>query len=280
MPKVKVCVLRTAGTNCDKETAFAFTKAGADPELVHINDLVSGESSFSDYKILALPGGFSYGDDIASGKVFANELKCKLTEQLKKFISDGKLIIGICNGFQILVKSGLLPGGRDFTQETSLIINDSGKFEDRWVYLSLRGAIATKQSQKRDRFAPAGLAMTRCVWTKNLPEIIYLPVAHGEGKFIVKDNSVLKRLKANGQVVFRYCDSKGKSAGYPDNPNGSLDDIAGITDETGRILGLMPHPERHIEIHQHPGWFNLENKKQGDGLNIFKNGVEYARKIL
>ena len=258
MPNVKVCVIRTAGTNCDKETAFAFTKAGAQPEFVHINNLVTGESNLSDYKILALPGGFSYGDDIASGKVFANELRCKLAEQLRKFISDGKLIIGICNGFQILVKSGLLPGNKDFIQEASLIINDSGKFEDRWVYLKSSG---------------------KCVWTKDLPETIYLPVAHGEGKFIVKDKVLLNKLKANGQVIFRYCDAKGKSAGYPDNPNGSLDDIAGITDDTGRILGLMPHPERHIEIHQHPRWFSLENKEHGDGLNIIKNGVEYARKI-
>jgi phosphoribosylformylglycinamidine synthase len=265
MPSVKVCVIRTAGTNCDKETAFAFAKAGAEPEFVHINNLVEGVNNLSDYKILALPGGFSYGDDIASGKVFANELRCKLAEQLKKFIQDGKLIIGICNGFQILVKSGLLPGNENFTQETSLIINDSGKFEDRWVYL---------RSQKPE------VRRQKCVWTKNLPEVIYLPVAHGEGKFIVKDSAVFKKLKTNGQIVFRYCDARGKSGGYPDNPNGSLDDIAGICDDTGRILGLMPHPERHIEIHQHPRWFNLKNKSQGDGLGIFINGVEYCRKHL
>ena len=259
MLKVKVCVIRTAGTNCDKETAFAFSKTGAQAELVHINNFIQHKSVLSDYQILALPGGFSYGDDIASGKVFANELKNKLEEELRKFVADGKLIIGICNGFQILVKSGLLPGNNDFTQETSLIINDSGKFEDRWVYLKSSG---------------------KCVWTKNLPEVIYLPVAHGEGKFIVKDKPVLNRLKANKQIVFKYCNAQGESSGYPDNPNGSLDDIAGITDATGRILGLMPHPERHIEIHQHPRWFNLKNKKEGDGLTIFKNGVEYARKIL
>jgi phosphoribosylformylglycinamidine synthase subunit PurQ / glutaminase len=258
MKEVRVCVLRTAGTNCDKETAFAFAKVGAQAELVHINSLVRGQSNLSDYQIMALPGGFSYGDDIASGKVFANELRCKLSEALKKFIDDGKLIIGICNGFQILVKSGLLPGNNNFEQEASLIINDSGKFEDRWVYLKNSG---------------------KCVWTKNAPEIIHLPVAHGEGKFIVQDNSLLTRLKKNGQVIFRYCNEQGKSSGYPDNPNGSLDDIAGICDETGRILGLMPHPERHMEVLQNPKWFNLKNKKQGDGLIIFKNGVEYARKI-
>jgi len=259
MKNVKVCIIRTAGTNCDKETAFAFSKVGATVELVHINNLVGREKSLLDYQILAFPGGFSYGDDIASGKVFANELRCKLADELRRFVRDGKLIIGICNGFQVLVKSGLLPGNNNFEQETSLIINDSGKFEDRWVYLS---------------------SSVKCIWTKGIPEIIYLPVAHGEGKFITKDKNVLSRLKKNGQVVFRYCDAQGKSGGYPDNPNGSLDDIAGISDETGRVLGLMPHPERHIEIHQHPRWFNLKNKKSGDGLTIFKNGVEYARKIL
>ncbi len=278
MQKVKVCVLRTAGTNCDKETAFAFSKAGAETELVHINKFVQGEKGLAQYQILVFPGGFSYGDDIASGKVFANELRCKLSEVLKKFVDDGKLIIGICNGFQILVKSGFLPGTRpyrigryaplrrnkDFEQEASLIINDSGKFEDRWVYLSQKSKV---KSQK-------------CVWAKNLPEIIYLPVAHGEGKFIVKDNSLLNRLKRNNQIVFKYCDAQGESAGYPDNPNGSLEDIAGICDETGRILGLMPHPERHIAVSQHPRWLNPKNKKEGDGLQIFRNGVEYCKKRL
>lgn len=273
MKKVKVCVLRTAGTNCDKETAFAFSKVGAQAELVHINDLILRENSLLDYQILALPGGFSYGDDIASGKVFANELRYKLEEGLRKFITDGKLIIGICNGFQVLVKSGLLPGTRpyrigryaplrsnnEFEQEASLIINDSGKFEDRWVYLKNSG---------------------KSVWTKDMPEIIYLPVAHGEGKFIVKDKSLLNRLKANKQIIFRYCSAQGKPGGYPDNPNGSLDDIAGITDATGRILGLMPHPERHIASIQHPRRFSARNRQAGDGLQIFSNGVKYVKKYL
>jgi len=264
MKKVKVCVLRAAGTNCDQETAFAFSKVGAETELVHINNFMQGYKNLAHYQILALPGGFSYGDDIASGKVFANELRCKLSAALKKFLADGKLIIGICNGFQVLVKSGLLPGNNHFEQEASLMINDSGKFEDRWVYL--RAQSTEHRAQK-------------CVWVKNLPEVIYLPVAHGEGKFIVKDAAVLNRLKRNNQVVFKYCDAKGKSSGYPDNPNGSLEDIAGICDETGRVLGLMPHPERHIAVSQHPRWLNSKNKT-GDGLIIFKNGVEYARKIL
>ncbi len=258
MSKPKVCVLRTAGTNCDEETAFAFSKAGALAELVHINKLIEQKKHLADYQILAIPGGFTYGDDIAAGKILANELRYKLIDQIKIFIQEGKLIIGICNGFQVLVKSGLLPGNSDLRQEASLIINDSAKFEDRWVYLK---------------------STVKCIWTKNLSEIIYLPVAHGEGKFIAKDELVLQRLKDNGQIVFQYCDEKGGLAGYPENPNGSEDNIAGICDESGRILGLMPHPERHIEVSQHPRrWGVAKNKNEGDGLQLFKNGVEYIRK--
>lgn len=259
MVRPKVCVIRTAGTNCDKETAAAFSLASADTELLHINRLASAARALDDFQILALPGGFSYGDDIASGKIFANELRFKLADALRKFIKDGKLIIGICNGFQILVKSGLLPGNSESKQSTSLIINDSGKFESRWVYLK-----------------PGG----RCVWTKGLKQIIYLPVAHGEGKFITEDKSVLNKLKKNKQVVFEYCDAQGKPGGYPDNPNGSTENIAGICDETGRILGLMPHPERHIFSAQHPRNWNKKAKISGDGLQIFKNGVKYVKKNL
>ncbi|MDD5409405.1 MAG: phosphoribosylformylglycinamidine synthase I [Candidatus Omnitrophica bacterium] len=260
MKKPKVCILRSAGTNCDKETAAAFKFAGAQPELLHINSLVSRQRMLNDFHILALPGGFSYGDDIASGKIFANELRFKLADSLRQFIADGKLIIGICNGFQILVKSGLLPGPvRQLKQNTSLIINDSGKFEARWVYLK-----------------PGG----KCAWTKGLKKIIYLPVAHGEGKFVTEDKQVLSRLKKNGQIVFEYCDAKGKLSGYPDNPNGSIKNIAGITDETGRILGLMPHPERHIYAGSHPRNWELKSKHEGDGLQIFRNGVEYVKEKL
>ena len=264
MQKPKVCILRTAGINCDKETAFAFSKAGALTELIHINRLFDGQNSLSDYQILAIPGGFSYGDDIAAGKILANELRYKLIDDMRKFIKDGKLIIGICNGFQVLVKSGLLPGNDVLAQEATLIINDSGKFEDRWVYLR--------------PLAAGPRPPVRCIWEKDLPEIIYLPVAHGEGKFITEDKATLERLKKNRQVVFQYCDEKGNLAGYPSNPNGSIDNIAGICDETGRILGLMPHPERHIAVRQHPRWQGT--RKEGDGIRIFKNGVEYARKYL
>lgn len=258
MKRPKVCILRTAGTNCDIETGFAFSNVGAQSEFVHINSLLKCKNSLDDYQILAIPGGFTYGDDIAAGKILANELRYKLIEAIGNFIEKGKLIIGICNGFQILVKAGLLPGNTQLEQEASLIINDSGKFEDRWVYLRV----------------------TKCIWTKNLPEIIYLPVAHGEGKFITKNRTILERVKKFGQIVFQYCDEQGKMKSYPYNPNGSEDNIAGICDETGRILGLMPHPERHITVYQHPKWTVLKKQRTGDGLQLFKNGVEYARKLL
>ncbi|MCX7927336.1 MAG: phosphoribosylformylglycinamidine synthase I [Candidatus Omnitrophica bacterium] len=252
MRKPRVCVLRTAGTNCDYETAFAFKRAQAEVELVHINTLLKAERNLLQYHILALPGGFTYGDDIAAGKVFANELRCRLRQSLTEFVLNGRLIIGICNGFQILVKSGLLPGNTQWTQEASLIINDSGLFRDEWVYL---------------RHQPQS---SECVWTRNIPTTIYLPIAHGEGKFVVKNKEVLERIKANRQIVFRYVN----------NPNGSVEDIAGICDKTGRILGLMPHPERHIDVYQHPHWHKTASNNDGHGLLIFRNGVEYAKRHL
>lgn len=259
LKKPNVCVLRTAGVNCDKETAFAFTAAGARADLVHVNRLIDQKASLKDYQILVLPGGFSYGDDLGAGKILANELRFKLISQIKEFIQEGKLIIGICNGFQILVKSGLLPGNDRQEQQASLILNDSAKFEDRWVYLRSSG---------------------KCVWTKGLPEVIYLPVAHGEGKFICENKAVLAKLKKNDQIVFQYCDMNGDSAGYPFNPNGAQEDIAGICDDTGRIMGLMPHPERHVGILQHPRHQKKAGSRQGDGSLIFRNGVEYVKKNL
>ncbi|MDO8535946.1 MAG: phosphoribosylformylglycinamidine synthase I [Candidatus Omnitrophota bacterium] len=267
MGKIKVLVLRTAGTNCDKETAFAFEEAGAATELVHINRLSSGEVELSNYQILAIPGGFSYGDDIASGKILANELKYGIEEDVQKFVRDGKLIIGICNGFQVLVKSGLLPNlSGDFkTIETTLTLNDSAKFEDRWVYL--------KRVNGRG-------SMVNCAWTQGVKDIIYLPVAHGEGKFIPKDKRILSRLKNDGLIVFEYVDEKGKKKGFPYNPNGSVENIAGICDKTGRIFGLMPHPERHISFLQHPRWTRHNNGRRGDGFAIFKSGIDFAKKHL
>ena len=267
MSKPRVIVLRTAGTNCDKETAFAFQSAGAATELDHVNELTAGEKDINSYQILALPGGFTHGDDIASGKILANELKFKIEEKLQRFIKDGKLIIGICNGFQILVKAGLLPNlsGNFQAIEATLTLNDSDKFEDRWVHLK--------------RVQGPG-ARGQCIWTKEIDGVIELPVAHGEGKFIPKDSSVLKRLKDEGLIVFQYVDEKGGKAGYPHNPNGAVEGIAGICDRTGHIFGLMPHPERHISPYQHPTWTRRKKSAHGDGFAIFKNGVDFAKKYL
>ena len=270
MKKIRVIVLRTAGTNCDQETAFAFGLAGGSPELVHINELTSRRRQLGDYHILAIPGGFTYGDDIASGKILANELKFKIKVDIERFIDDGKLVIGICNGFQILVKAGFLPNlsGRFEAQEATLTLNDSGRFEDRWVYLRKSKILNPKSKNS-------------CVWTYGMPEVIYLPVAHGEGKFVPRDKETLKRLESRGLVVFRYCDENGAGPAYPMNPNGSVNDIAGICDPSGRIFALMPHPERHIFRTQHPRWTRHQGHEGlGDGFSIFRNGVEYARKRL
>jgi len=272
--KARVIVLRTAGTNCDAETAFAFASCGAEADLVHINRLFNGEVSLLDYHILAVPGGFTYGDDIISGRILANELRLRLGRDLSEFIRERKLIIGICNGFQVLVRAGILPGPLsgeatwtpDVKQSVTLTYNDSGKFEDCWVHLRVSG---------------------QSVWTKDLPPVVFFPVAHAEGKFIPGDGKeILNALKHNGQVIFRYSDEEGNELGYPGNPNGSVESIAGIADKTGRILGLMPHPERHFLSTQHPSWTRLGLADGrgvsacGAGAKIFENGVTYVQENL
>lgn len=260
----KVLLLRTAGTNCNAETAFAFEQCGAVVDQVHLEELFAKRTEMRAYHILVLPGGFSYGDDIASGRIFANELRLRLGADVARFIREKKLVIGICNGFQILVKSGILPGpfapAATRIQRATLFHNDSGKFEARWVTLKVSG---------------------RSVWTQGLPPGIFLPVAHGEGKFIPGDGDLLKTLKAQHQIAFCYTTRDGGKPVYPDNPNGSEEDIAGITDSSGRILGLMPHPERHFWASHHPFWTRLKAKsKFGDGAGIFQNGVDYVKKNL
>lgn len=258
MSNVRALVLRTAGTNCDGETAFALERSGAAVDLAHVNRVADRPRVLLDYQILALPGGFSYGDDVAAGKIFANELRHRVGGVLADFVNAGRLVIGICNGFQVMVKMGLLPG--PFTpatpQQVTLSNNDSGKFEDRWIHL--------KTSSKK------------CVFTQGV-ERVYLPIAHGEGKFLTRDESILKTLDANDQIVFRYVDASQKPAGYPHNPNGSQKDIAGICDPTGRVLGLMPHPERHFLPTQHPRWTRDGLCSEGDGAAIFRNAVNYFR---
>jgi phosphoribosylformylglycinamidine synthase len=258
----KVLVLTGYGINCDMELAHAFKLAGADAERVHLTDLINGTKKLSDFHILALPGGFSFGDDIASGKVLANMLKYNLGEQIQEFIDAGKLIIGICNGFQAMVKMGLLPAfdGDYAAQEVTLTFNDSGRFEDRWVHLK-----ANKNS--------------KCVFTRGIGGI-YLPVRHGEGKFVAKNPQTLSRLKKNNQVVFQYVNEEESLAGYPFNPNGSVENIAGICDETGRVFGMMPHPEAFQHRTNHPRWTREELPEEGAGVAIFRNAVEYVRERL
>jgi phosphoribosylformylglycinamidine synthase I len=259
MTTVKTLVLRTAGSNCDYETVHAFQHMGSEVSLIHINQIVAGKTRLSDFQILAIPGGFTYGDDISAGKILANELKYKLTSQIENFIADGKLIIGICNGFQVLVKAGLLPDVNlsNGKQLVTLTNNDSGKFEDRWIYL--------KPISKK------------CVFTRGIEQLVYFPVAHAEGKFIPKDEFVLKNLYQNDQIVFQYANPNGELDGYPWNPNGSIENIAGICDATGRIFGLMPHPERHFHPTHHPRWTREGLKAEADGVVIFRNAVEYIQ---
>lgn len=252
-----------AGTNRDPDAEVAFRLAGAATERVHVNDLIEGRKRLHDYEILMLPGGFSFGDDIASGKVLANKLKYRLFGDLRKFVADGKLVLGVCNGFQVMVKLGLLPGfGGDYlTQSATLTYNDSGRFEDRWVYLKVN-------------------ASSPCVFTKGIEGLVYAPVCHGEGKFVPAGEDVLKRLEAGGQIVALYVDGHGRAGDYPVNPNGSIADIAGICDETGRIFGLMPHPEDHVLATHHPRWTREQLDGEPGGLAIFENAVGYAAENL
>jgi phosphoribosylformylglycinamidine synthase I len=255
MSKVRVLILRAPGTNCDVETAFAFQQAGAAASLVHVNQLIRGEQRLSHYQIMVVPGGFTYGDDIAAGRVLANELRLKLGEDIQRFIENGGLILGICNGFQVLVKAGILPPADGNPSRVTLGTNDSGRFECRWVHLSVN-----KESG--------------CVFTRGI-ERLYLPVAHGEGKFVA-DPGVLPELN----IALYYTDEGGNNkAGYPHNPNGSVANIAGICDRSGRIFALMPHPERHIRGTQHPQWTRHGAKKYGDGFPIFVNAVNWAENL-
>jgi phosphoribosylformylglycinamidine synthase subunit PurQ / glutaminase len=254
MSKVNVMVLRGPGTNCDGETVYAFQQAGGVTSLCHINQLIRHERRISDYQIMVIPGGFSYGDDIGAGKVLANELKQKVGEDIKEFVSQGGLILGICNGFQVMAKAGILPDIKSATAPPlTLGTNDSGKFECRWINLAV------------EKKSP-------CVFTEGI-DSMYLPVAHGEGK-VITDIRGLRELKA----VLYYCDETGNTqAGYPHNPNGSMNNIAGVCDPTGRIFALMPHPERYIHFTQNPQWTRKKPKEFGDGLAIFKNAVKFAK---
>ncbi len=348
MNQPRVLIVRTAGTNCDQETAHAFQLAGAEVSLIHTNQLLAKPRMLSEHHVFVIPGGFTYGDDIAAGRVLANELRAFLHEDIVRHVQKGGLVLGVCNGFQALVKTGLLPGfdgaeqasnagdmrcessrhgqgGKDdsrhghggnkfsrhgrgrkkapgegdspdaalgkhtssaaggpagggkspldkgdsnyahLRQVVTLAFNDSNRFEDRWVYL--------KVCSKKSEFIDSDV------------DVVYLPVAHGEGKFVPLDESVLTRLEAQNQIVLRYCLPPGmatleKKVQYPHNPNGSIDDIAGICDPTGRILGLMPHPERHVHPTSHPRWTREGLRETPDGLMFFLRAVDYVRRSL
>lgn len=259
--KPRTLIVRTAGTNCDKETAHAFELAGAETEAIHINRLLAEPALFDGFQLLAVPGGFSYGDDIAAGKILANQILHHLRDAFRKFIDAGKPIIGVCNGFQVLVKTDLLPGsvGGKLGQTATLAHNDCGRFIDRWVNLAPREG--------------------PCIWTRGLPSLLQLPIAHGEGKFVPADESVRKALWENGQVALVYAKPDGSAAGgaEPWNPNGSTDDIAGVCDTTGLVFGLMPHPERYVSPFQHFAWTRQNPPpEEGAGLQFFRNAVSYA----
>ncbi|HEX3724797.1 MAG TPA: phosphoribosylformylglycinamidine synthase subunit PurQ [Pirellulales bacterium] len=265
MPQPRILVLRAPGTNCDAETLFAFEQAGGRAEALHINRLLESPGQLADYQVLCLPGGFSYGDDLAAGRILANQLRHHLADWVETFKSAGKLILGICNGFQILIKAGILlpddPGG---APSATLTWNDSGKFEDRWVPLFTSGS--------------------KSVFFAGI-DALYLPVAHAEGKFVPCSTRVLQDLDAGGQLVLRYGSRPEVSsaacaaprAAYPDNPNGSQADVAGVCDATGRVCGLMPHPERCLSATQHPRWTRQPLPPEGTGLRVFQNAVNYFR---
>jgi len=251
---LKALVLYGYGINCERESKYVIEKCGGKADIHHLNTVLEKPKMLADYNMLMIPGGFSFGDDLGSGKVFGNKMRYKLTGELTEFISQGKLVLGICNGFQVLVKMGLLPTP-DFKQRVTLTYNDSGHFEDRWVILKANGK-------------------SPCIFTKGM-EYLLVPVRHGEGKFIPRDIGVLKELHANNNVVFQYTDENGKLAGYPYNPNGAVDNIAAICDGKGLIFGMMPHPEA-FNIPQNCPYWVRGTVKEAMGLRIFKNAVDYA----
>jgi phosphoribosylformylglycinamidine synthase subunit PurQ / glutaminase len=247
MPIPKGLVLRAPGTNCDAETALAFERAGAKAETLHINRLLEKPALFQQFQILCIPGGFSYGDDLGAGRILGNQIQHHLADELARFKDDGKLMLGICNGFQVLMKSPvLLDQDAAKGPAATLTTNDCGRYHDCWVRLETHGA--------------------KCVFLAGV-ERMYLPVAHAEGKFVARDAETLRQLDSAGQLVLRYVAA--------DNPNGAEANVAGVCDSTGRVLGLMPHPERHIDPTHHPRWTRGEASPEGDGLKLFHNAVRY-----
>ncbi len=267
----QVAVLTGFGINCDVETMAVFEMAGAKAHRIHINSLVNGDDSLENYHIMAIPGGFSFGDHLGSGRLLGNRLRFGIREQVRQFVKDGKPVIGICNGFQVLVKMGLLPGDGDVSlqQTASLTLNDSGHYEDRWVTLEFNSD-------------------SPCIWTKGLGRM-RTPVRHGEGKFVVPDQSVLDQYEQQQQVVARYIDpsdeypsASNEPLSYPLCPNASMRNIAGVCDPSGLVFGLMPHPEANHSKWLGATWTREEisDDWKGEGMVVFENGVRYAKENL
>lgn len=254
----RVMVLYGEGLNCEEETAHAFKESGADARLVHIRQMIEEPAILDDYQVLAVPGGFLHGDALGAGRLMGVTIRKTMMEEVKKFIDGGKLIIGICNGYQVLVNAGLLPAvdSNYGDRAVTLAPNEIGRFRDQWVYLS-------------------PVEGNRCVWTGGIDHL-YLPIRHGEGQFIPRDSEVLDKMYRNGQVVLKYADSD-RIGRLSYNPNGSVDDIAGICDPTGRIFGLMPHPEAYNHRTNHPRWTREDLPEKGEGLKVFGNAVRYFR---
>jgi len=266
MAKPKALILTGYGINCDEETQFAFEKAGARAERVHVNDIISKDRKLQDYQILVFPGGFSFGDDTGSGNALACRVKNHLWENVERFVQEDKLVLGVCNGFQVITRLGLLPAidGKYGAQQVALVHNDNARYTDRWVDLQFSG---------------------NSPWTNGLGEMM-VPIAHGEGK-LYADAKTLETLHKRNLIAAKYVD--GNACSYQclaPNPNGSLDDIAGLTDESGKVFGLMPHPERAIDFTQLPNWTLLKEKykrahkkvpEEGPGIQIFRNGVNYFK---
>lgn len=259
--EVKVVVLTGFGLNCEVETGHAFRLAGAMVELVHLTDLLDGSRHLSEFQIVAFPGGFAFGDHLGAGFVFANRIRHRMYDRLVDFIDRGGMAIGICNGFQMMTRLGMLPGldGDYRTPRATLAPNDHVGYRNAWVRLAVNPE-------------------SPCVWTRGLG-VLYLPSRHGEGKFLVESPELMEQMESAGQVAVRYVDQAGEpTEKWPANPNGSPGGVAGVCDPTGRLFGIMPHPDAFLYRCQHPQWFRgtAGEIKEGQGVAIFRNGVDYA----
>ncbi len=259
MARPRVLILRAPGTNCDVETVFAFEQVGAIVNSVHVNQLIENPDTAAGNQILCFPGGFSYGDDIAAGRILAQQLKSHLNGLIDEFRSADRLMLGICNGFQIMMRLGIFFPGEERSPPATLTLNKQCRFEDRWVNLVASGS--------------------NCVFLRGVASM-FLPIAHAEGRFVIKNQDVASRLLAQGQLGLRYALPTGEVTDqplpFPANPNGADLNVAGISDPSGRVFGLMPHPERHIDFTHHPYWTRRHKQPDfGDGRLLFKNAVEF-----